>query len=142
MKLNDPAAIREIILNLKTIAVVGLSSKPTRPSYGVAEYLQSEGYKIIPINPHESVVLGERAYASLSEIPEEIEVVNIFRRSEAVGPIVDEAIRLGAKAVWMQEGVINEEAARRALEAGLMVVMNRCMLKEHRKSKALSRAPI
>ncbi len=132
---NTSEAIRQILHRARTIAVVGLSSKPTRPSYGVARYLQSEGYRIIPVNPHETEVLGQRAYARLSDVPEKIDVVNIFRRSEAVLPIVEEAIRIGAWAIWMQEGVLNEEAARRAQEAGLLVVMNRCMLKEHRKLK-------
>ncbi|MCS6817974.1 MAG: CoA-binding protein [Blastocatellia bacterium] len=133
MRANDPEAIRRILQQARTIAIVGLSSKPTRPSYGVAQYLQSEGYRIIPVNPNEVKVLGERAYARLSDVPERVDVVTIFRRSEAVLPIVEEAIRINAWAVWMQEGVVNEEAARRAREAGLLVVMNRCMLKEHRK---------
>ncbi len=133
MRVNDPEAIRRILRQARTIAVVGLSSKPTRPSYGVAQYLHAHGYRIIPINPNEVEVLGERAYARLSDVPERIDVVTIFRRSDAVSPIVEEAIRIGAWAVWMQEGVINEDAARRAQEAGVLVIMNRCMLKEHRK---------
>lgn len=139
MRVNDPEAIRRIFQQARTIAIVGLSSKPTRPSHGVAQYLQSEGYRIVPVNPNEVNVLGERAYARLSDVPERVDVVTIFRRSEAVLPIVEEAIRIGAWAVWMQEGVVNEEAARRARAAGLLVVMNRCMLKEHRKLKALNR---
>jgi len=138
MRVNDPEAIRRILRQARTIAVVGLSSKPTRPSHGVARYLQAEGYRIIPVNPNEAHVLGERAYARLSEVPERIDVVTIFRRSDAVLLIVEEAIRIGAWAVWMQEGVVNEEAARRAQEAGLLVIMNRCMLKEHRKLAMLS----
>jgi predicted CoA-binding protein len=133
MRTNDPEAIRRILQQARTIAVVGLSSKPTRPSYGVARYLQSEGYRIVPVNPNEVEVLGERAYARLADVPERVDVVTIFRRSEAVLPIVEDAIRIGAWAVWMQEGVVHEEAARRAQQAGLLVVMNRCMLKEHRK---------
>jgi len=133
MRANDPEVIRRILQRARTIAVVGLSSKPTRPRHGVAQYLQSEGYRIVPVNPNEVEVLGERAYARLSDIPERVDVVTIFRRSDAVLPIVEEAIRIGAWAVWMQEGVVNEEAARRAQEAGLLVVMNRCMLKEHRR---------
>jgi predicted CoA-binding protein len=133
MRVNDPEAIRRILRQARTIAIVGLSSKPTRPSYGVAQYLQAHGYRIIPINPNEVEVLGERAYARLSDIPERVDVVTIFRRSDAVLPIVEEAIRIGAWAVWMQEGVVHEEAARRAGDAGILVIMNRCMLKEHRK---------
>jgi len=140
MRINDPNAIRKIFLSSQTIAIVGLSSKPTRPSHGVAEYLQSQGYRIIPINPHETEVLGERAYACLSDVPCRIDVVTIFRRSEYVAPIVEEAIDLGIPAVWMQEGVIDEQAARRALAAGQLVVMNRCMLKEHRKLMVCAQA--
>lgn len=140
MRINDASAIRNILLSSRTIAVVGLSSKVTRPSYGVAEYLQSQGYRIIPVNPYEVEVLGERAYARLSDVPEKIDVVTIFRRSEYVAPIVEEAIRLGIPAIWMQEGVIDEQAAQRALRAGLMVVVNRCMLKEHCKLLACTRA--
>jgi len=123
--------IKSILENAKTIAVIGLSDKPYRPSHGVALYLQEQGYKIIPVNPNINQVLGEKAYASLKDISEPIDVVDIFRKSETVGPIVDEAIDVGAKAVWMQEGVINEEAAQKAREAGLYVVMNKCMMKEH-----------
>jgi predicted CoA-binding protein len=122
----------DAILAMKRVAVVGLSSDPSRPSNDVAAYLQRNGYEIIPVNPVETEVLGERAYASLSDIPEPPEVVDVFRRSEFVSPIVDEAIKVGAKAVWLQQGVINEEAARKAREAGLLVVMDRCMKIEHR----------
>ena len=131
MGINDPETINRILDECKTIAVVGLSSNPVRPSYGVARYLQQRGYRIIPINPNETEVLGEKAYASLAEAPEKFDLVDIFRRSEEAGGHVDEAIRLGARAVWMQEDVIDEDAARRASEAGLMVVMDRCILKEH-----------
>ena len=124
--------IKNILDNSKTVAVVGLSDKPYRPSQGVALYLQEHGYKIFPVNPHVDEVLGEKSYASLKEIPVAIDVVDIFRKSEAVGPIVDEAIEVGAKAIWMQEGVLNEEAAQKAREAGLNVVMNKCMMKEHK----------
>jgi len=113
--------------------VVGLSPKPNRPSYGVTSYLKENGYKIIPVNPEVGEILGEVCYPDLSSIPEPVDVVDIFRRSEKVPAIVEEAIKIGAKAVWMQEGVINEPAAARAGEAGLLVVMDRCMLKEHRK---------
>lgn len=123
--------IPELLRSNRVIAVVGLSSKKFRPSYGVAEYMQREGYRIIPVNPHEKEVLGEKAYARLEDIDERIDIVDIFRRSEFVGPIVESAIRLGAKAVWMQEGVEDEEAAKKAREAGLFVVMDRCILKEH-----------
>ncbi|MCI0524796.1 MAG: CoA-binding protein [Acidobacteria bacterium] len=130
-KINDPEVINRILDECKTIAVVGLSSNPLRPSYGVARYLQQRGYRIIPVNPNESEVLGEKAYANLADLPEKFDLVDIFRRSEEAGAHVDEAIRLGIKAVWLQEGVIDEEAVGRALEAGLMVVMDRCILKEH-----------
>lgn len=125
--------ISEILHNCRTIAVVGLSSKRFRPSYGVAEYLKRSGYRIIPVNPNETEVLGERSYPDLESIPEPVDLVDIFRRSEYVPEIVEAAIRIGAKAVWMQEGVVHEAAARRAEEAGLAVVMDRCILKDHRR---------
>jgi len=125
--------IAEILQQSRTIAVVGLSSKRFRASYGVAEYMQRAGYRIIPVNPEESEVLGEKSYRDLDSVPEAIDIVDIFRRSEFVPEIVEAAIRKGAKAIWMQEGVIHEEAARRAAEAGLDVVMDRCILKEHRR---------
>jgi predicted CoA-binding protein len=125
----------EILSFSRVVAVVGLSTKPDRPSYRVASYLKEQGYKIIPVNPAEKEVLGELCYSNLASIPESVDVVDVFRRSEEVPSIVEEAIRIGAKAVWMQEGVINEEAAARAREAGLMVVMDKCMRKEHRKLK-------
>src|SRR5262245_44871552 len=133
MAINSPESIKKILDECRTIAVVGLSSNPIRPSYGVARYMQQQGYRIIPINPNESEVLGEKAFASLAEIPEKFDLVDIFRRSEEAGADVDEAIRLGAKGVWMQEGVVDEMAANRALQAGLLVVMDRCILKEHMK---------
>jgi predicted CoA-binding protein len=117
----------------KTIAVVGLSSRRSRPSYGVAEYLKSVGYRIVPVNPNETEVLGEPAYGTLEEIPGPVDIVDIFRRSECVPDIVDAAIRIGAHAIWMQEGVVNDQAADKARAAGLDVVMDRCILKEHRK---------
>lgn len=125
-----------LLRNAKTIAVVGLSSRRSRPSYGVSEYMQSSGYRIIPVNPNETEVLGEKAYVSLEDIPEPIDIVDVFRRSECVPDIVDAAIRIGAKGVWMQEGVIHEAAANKARSAGLEVVMDRCILKEHRKMMA------
>jgi predicted CoA-binding protein len=131
MGINDPELIKRILVECKTIAVVGLSSNPIRPSYGVARYMQQRGYRIIPVNPNETEVLGEKAYPSLAAVPDKIDLVDVFRRSEEAGEHVDEAIRLGARAVWLQEGVIDEDAARRALDAGLMVVMDLCILKEH-----------
>ncbi|HKX27046.1 MAG TPA: CoA-binding protein [Blastocatellia bacterium] len=131
MEINDREAIRRILADCHVIAVVGLSANPSRPSYGVARYLQQHGYRIIPVNPNETEVLGERSYPSLAEIPERVDLVDIFRRSEEAGAHVDEAIRLGAQAVWLQEGVIDQAAAERALQAGLRVVMDRCILKEH-----------
>ncbi|MGE5644965.1 MAG: CoA-binding protein [Acidobacteriota bacterium] len=125
--------IAELLEKSRTIAVVGLSSRRARPSYGVSEYMQSAGYRIIPVNPGETEVLGEKAYPDLDSVPGPIDVVDIFRRSEYVPEIVDAAIRRGAKAVWMQEGVVHEQAAAKARAAGLMVVMDRCILKEHRK---------
>jgi predicted CoA-binding protein len=125
--------ISEILHTSRTIAVVGLSGKRYRPSYGVAEYLKRVGYRIIPVNPMETEVLGERAYPDLESIPEKVDLVDIFRRSEFVPEIVESAIRIGAKAVWMQEGVIHEDAAARAEAAGLAVVMDRCILKDHRR---------
>lgn len=127
------ANIPEILKSSRTIAVVGLSSNPMRPSNGVAAYLQRAGYRVIPVNPNESEVLGEKCYARLEDVPEKIDVVDIFRRPECVPEIVESAIRVGAKTVWMQEGVVNQEAAERARAAGLEVVMDRCTLKEHRK---------
>lgn len=128
-----PASIPEILKTAKTIAVVGLSSSPMRPSHGVAAYMQGQGYRIFPVNPKISDVLGEKSYASLSQVPEQIDVVDIFRRSEFVPAIVDEAIELKIPVVWMQEGVIHQAAAEKARKAGIFVVMDRCMLKEHHK---------
>ena len=127
------ATIDEILKTSKTIAIVGLSSNKFRPSYGVAKYLQAAGYRIIPVNPQETEVLGQKSYARLEDVPENIDAVDIFRRPEYVPDIVDSAIRLGVRAVWMQEGVINPEAAEKARQAGLLVVMDHCMLKEHAK---------
>jgi predicted CoA-binding protein len=128
-----PDPIREILEQGKTLAVVGLSSKIMRPSHGVADYMQSRGYRIIPVNPREESVLGEKCYASLDAVPGSFDVVVIFRRSEFVPEVVEAAIRKGAKVIWMQEGVIHEQAAERARAAGLKVVMDRCILKEHAK---------
>jgi predicted CoA-binding protein len=127
----DPIA--KLLSSAKNIAVVGLSSSPLRPSYGVAAYLQQKGYRIIPVNPRIASALGEKAYPSLRDVPEKIDLVDIFRRSEFVPDIINDAIALKIQAVWMQEDVIHEGAAQSAREAGLFVVMNRCILKEHRK---------
>jgi len=128
----DTDRIAEVLKNAKTIAVVGLSSSPFRPSYGVAAYLQTHGYKIIPVNPQVDEVLGEKSYASLRDIPGKVDIVNIFRRPEHVPAVVDEAIAIKAPVVWMQEGVIHEKAAEKARQAGLFVVQDLCILKEHR----------
>lgn len=125
----DP--VTQILKASRTIAIVGLSNRRFRPSYGVAEYLKSVGYRIIPVNPNEPEVLGEKSYARLEDIPERVDVVDIFRRSEFVPEIVDSAIAIGAGAVWMQEGVVHAEAAERARRAGIFVVMDSCILKEH-----------
>lgn len=125
----DP--IRELLASSKVIAVVGLSSRTSRPSYGVSRYMQSAGYRIIPVNPAESQILGERCYARLEDIPDRVDIVNVFRRPTVVPEIVESAIRIGARAIWMQEGVVDEAAAERARQAGLTVVMDRCIFKDH-----------
>lgn len=140
MAINSEEAVRRILEEARTIAVVGLSSNPARPSFEVARYMQSRGYRVIPVNPNETEVLGEKAYAGLDEVPEKVDLVNIFRRSEEAGRHVDEAVNIGARAVWMQEGVVAPDAARRALEAGLDVVMDLCILREHVKRMRSSRS--
>jgi predicted CoA-binding protein len=125
--------IGELLKRTKTIAVLGLSDSPLRPSYGVSAYMQSHGYRIIPVNPTIKGSLGEKAVASLSDVEEKIDMVDVFRRSEFVPDLVDEAIRLKVPAVWLQEGVIHEEAAEKARKAGIVVVMDKCILKEHRR---------
>ena len=127
---TDP--VTELLRHARTIAVVGLSDDPLRPSHGVSAYMQSQGYRIIPVNPQIESCLGERAYASLLEVPEKIDIVNVFRRPEFVEEIVDQAIRLKVPAIWMQEDVIHEKAAEKARRAGIFVVMDRCILKAHR----------
>ena len=127
---SDPIA--DVLRRSKTIAVVGLSSNPLRPSHGVSAYIQSHGYRIIPVNPNIAECLGEKAYAILLDVPEKIDIVNIFRRSEFVDEIVDQAIQLKVPAIWMQEDVIDEKAAEKARKTGIFVVMDRCILKEHR----------
>ncbi len=124
--------IGELLKRARTIAVVGLSSSPLRPSYGVAAYLQQHGYRIVPVNPNIRGALGEKAWPSLAEAPEKIDVVNIFRRSEFVPEVVEAAIRMKVPCIWMQEDVVHEEAAEKARRAGIFVVMDRCILKEHR----------
>lgn len=131
--MNTPEEIKQILAECKTIAVVGLSSSPFRPSNGVASFMQKKGFKVVPVNPNEREVLGEKAFANLADVPEKIDLVDIFRRSDEAGSAVDEAIRVGAKAVWLQEGVIDEAAAEKAESAGLLVVMNKCWLKEYMK---------
>jgi len=125
--------IGETLKRARTIAVVGLSSSPLRPSHGVAAYLQTHGYRIIPVNPNIKGALGEKAYASLAEVPEKIDIVDIFRRPEFVPELVDQAIALKVLAIWMQEDVVHEAAAAKARQAGIFVTMDRCILKEHRK---------
>ncbi|MDO8530619.1 MAG: CoA-binding protein [Dehalococcoidia bacterium] len=128
--------IEEILKSSKTVAVVGLSPRPDRPSYEVARYLQEHGYRIIPVNPQATEVLGEKSYPSLADVPVPVDVVDIFRRSEDVPPIVDEAVMVKARVVWMQEGIVNQQAAATARRAGLDVVMDRCMQKEHKRLAA------
>ena len=125
--------MKSLLSDAKTIAIVGLSSDPFRPSFEVAQYLKEQGYRIIPVNPKEPEVIGEKAYARLEDILEPVDIVDVFRRSEFVPEVVDSAIAIGAKAVWMQEGVVHEEAAAKARAAGLQVVMDRCILKDHHR---------
>jgi uncharacterized protein len=125
--------IGDLLKRSKTIAVVGLSDSPLRPSYGVSAYMQSHGYRIIPVNPEIKGALGEKAVPSLAHVNEKIDIVDVFRRSEFVPEVIDEAIRLKVPAIWLQEGVIHEEAAKKARQAGILVVMDRCILKEHRR---------
>jgi uncharacterized protein len=131
--MNKTDEIKRILDECKVIAVVGLSSNPMRPSYGVAEYMQRQGYRVIPVNPNETEVLGEKCFADLASVEQKIDLVDIFRRSADAGNIVDQAINVGAKAVWLQEGVIDTAAAERAEKAGLLVVMDRCWLKDKYK---------
>ena len=128
----DQQAMRALLESVQTIAVVGISSNPDRSSYGVAQFLQQQGYHMIPVNPGPSEILGQRTYPDLLSVPEPIDLVNIFRRPEHVGPHVDEAIQRGVKAIWMQLGIVNEEAAERARAAVIQVVMDRCIAVEYR----------
>jgi len=131
LDINRPETIEAILNECKTIAVIGLSSSPSRASYGVASYMKRHGYKVVAVNPNETEVFGEKAYPALASVTDKVDLVDIFRRSSEAGAAVDDAIAAGAKAVWLQEGVIDEAAAQRALDAGLRVVMDRCWLKEH-----------
>lgn len=131
--MNDEEMLKDILLSTKTIASVGLSTNPMKASYGVVAYLQARGYHIIPVNPKATEILREKAYPDLLSIPEKVDVVQIFRRPEDVPPVVEEAIKIGAKVVWMQEGISNEEAAQAAREAGLQVVMDACMRATHQR---------
>jgi len=133
--ISEADQIAELLRTSKTIAVVGLTSDPMRPSNSVSEYMQSKGYRIIPVNPNESEVLGEKAYARLADVPEKIDLVNVFRRPEFVADVVRQAIELKLPAIWLQEGVIDERAAQSARDAGMIVVMDRCILKEHRRRR-------
>jgi uncharacterized protein len=128
---TEPDPIKELLKNARVIAVVGLSDNPLRPSHGVSAYMQQHGYRIIPVNPEIEVTLGEKSYPSLLDVPEKIDIVNIFRRSEYVPEIVDHAIQLKVPVIWMQEQVVHEKAAEKARKAGIYAVMNECILKEH-----------
>lgn len=130
--MNSENEMKEILLSAKTVAAVGLSSNPAKESFGIVQYLKDQGYKIIPVNPTAAEIMGEKAYPDLSSVPEPVDVVQVFRKPEDVPPVVDEAIKIGAKVVWMQEGIVHEEAAHKAREAGLKVVMNVCMRAAHR----------
>jgi predicted CoA-binding protein len=135
VSVTEAEQITELLKTAKTIAVVGLSDSALRPSFGVSEYMRAHGYRIIPVNPAIQEWLGERAYASLLDVPDKIDIVDVFRRSDAVPDIVEQAIQIKAPAIWMQEGVIHEEAAERARKAGIFVVMDLCILKEHRRRR-------
>ena len=131
--MNSDKEMKEILLSTKVIASVGLSGNQQKESYGIAAYLQEQGYQIIPVNPTATEILGEKAYPDLESVPVKIDLVQVFRKPEDVPPVVDDAIKVGAKAVWMQEGIVNEEAAQKAREAGLQVVMDACMRATHRR---------
>jgi len=131
--MNSDAKLKEILSSPKTIASVGLSSNQEKDSYWVVSYLMEQGYRVIPVNPTATEILGEKSYPNLSAIPEKVDIVQIFRKPEDVPPVVDEAIKIGAKVVWMQEGIVHEEAAQKARQAGLDVVMDACMRATHRR---------
>lgn len=131
--MNSDQTMKDILLSTRTIASVGLSSNTEKESYWIVSYLKEQGYHVIPVNPTATEILGEKAYPDLESVPEKIDVVQVFRKSEDVPPIVDDAIRVGAKVVWMQEGIVNEQAAQKARQAGLQVVMDACMRATHRR---------
>jgi predicted CoA-binding protein len=131
--MNNDQMMKDILLSAKTIASVGLSSNQEKESYWIVSYLKDQGYRIIPVNPTADEILGEKAFPDLESVPEKIDVVQVFRKPEDVPPVVDSAIKVGAKVVWMQEGIVNEEAAQKAREAGLQVVMDACMRVTHRR---------
>lgn len=131
--MNDDQMMRDILLSAKTIASVGVSSSQQKESYWIVSYLKDQGYRVIPVNPTADEILGEKAYPDLESIPDPVDVVQVFRKPEDVPPVVEGAIRIGASAVWMQEGIVNEEAAQKAREAGLQVVMDACMRVTHRR---------
>ena len=133
MSTTEADRITKLLQTAKTIAVVGLTDTPTRPSYGVSHYMQSQGYRIIPVNPNIRQWEGEKAYPSLLNVPEKIDIVNVFRRPDAVPEVVDQAIQIHAPVIWMQEGIVHQEAAEKARQAGIFVIMDRCILKEHIK---------
>ncbi len=133
MTIEDDGELRQILKTVRTVASVGVSSNPDKPSYGIFQYLSEAGYHMIPVNPTAPEVLGRKSYSDLGSIPEKIDVVQVFRKPEDVPPVVEQAIQAGAKVVWMQEGVVNQQAAARAEQAGLKVVMNRCMMKTHQR---------
>jgi len=131
--MNSEKEMKEILLSAKTVASVGLSSNPAKESFGIVQYLKDQGYRIIPVNPTATEIMGEKAYPDLASIPDKVDVVQVFRKPEDVPPVVDDAIKIGAKVVWMQEGVVHEGAAQKAREAGLQVVMDACMRATHRR---------
>lgn len=131
--MNDDQMMKDILLSARTIASVGLSSNQEKESYWIVSYLKDQGYRIIPVNPMADEILGEKVYPDLESVPEKIDVVQVFRKPEDVPPVVDSAIKIGAKVVWMQEGIVNEEAAQKARQAGLQVVMDACMRVTHRR---------
>ena len=131
--MNNDQMMKEILLSAKTIASVGLSGNQQKESFWIASYLKEQGYRVIPVNPTATEILGEKAYPDLSSVPEKVDIVQVFRKPEDVPPVVDEAIKIGAKVVWMQEGIVHEEAAQKARDAGLQVVMDACMRGTHRR---------
>lgn len=131
--MNDDSNLKEILRSAKTIATVGLSTNPEKDSYRIASYLKGQGYRVIPVNPTASEILGEKAYPDVQSIPEKVDVVQVFRKPEDVPPVVEDAIQAGAKVIWMQEGIVHEQAAQQARQAGLQVVMDACMRSSHRR---------